>query len=353
MYPLLRVDLNKIEHNSKVIAERCAAKGIKMMGVTKSFCALPEVAQAMVDGGAEYLADSRIENLQKFQDIDVPKILIRLPMNSKLDKVVKYADVSLNSELKTIRALSDEAKKQNKVHKIILMADLGDLREGVLPGDIMATVEEILKCGGVQMIGLGVNLTCYGGVVPSTDNLGELGKLATEIEEKYGIELEIVSGGNSSSYFLVENDTMPDKVNNLRMGEILVLGRETAFGNKVKGTYEDAFTFHGEIIEVKEKDSVPKGEIGMDAFGNKPTFVDKGKMRRAIVAVGRQDVNPEGLTPHDDKIEILGASSDHLLLNITESEKEYNVGDIMSFNVDYGALLELSTSQYVDKKCVK
>ena len=163
------------------------------------------------------------------------------------------------------------------------------------------------------------------------------------------MKLSIVSGGNSSSLYKVFDSTMPKGVNNLRIGEAIVLGRETAYGNHIEGCYDNAFTIKGEIVEVKQKPSVPIGEIGMDAFGNTPHFEDKGMMKRAIIALGRQDIKVDGMFPYDKKTEIIGASSDHLILDVTKSEKKYKVGDIVEFNVDYGCLLQAMTSEYVYK----
>ncbi|QXM05956.1 ornithine racemase Orr [Crassaminicella indica] len=347
--PRIEVNLNKIRHNTKVLKELCEKSNIMLAGVTKVFCAIPEVAKEIVKGGVDMLADSRIENLKKLKDINIPKLLLRLPMNSRVEDVVRYADISLNSELKTIESLSNEAIKQNKVHNIVLMVDLGDLREGVWRSDVVDTVKEILKFKGVKLIGIGTNLTCYGGVIPSKENLGWLSELANTIEKEFGITLEIISGGNSSSLHLLEKGEMPEKINHLRPGEAILLGRETAYGKVIKDTYQDAFTFVAEIIELKEKPSIPIGEIGMDAFGNKPTFADKGIRKRAILAVGRQDVSVENLIPIDKNIEILGASSDHLILDVTDVQKDLKVGDEIRFNVEYGALLQLSTSEYIHK----
>ncbi|MBN2897241.1 MAG: alanine/ornithine racemase family PLP-dependent enzyme [Clostridia bacterium] len=349
MYPVLKTDLKKIKENVSIIAKRCGEKNIDIMCVTKVFCADPKVAQAVLDGGATMLADSRVKNLMKLKDLNAKKVLIRIPMLSEVEEVVKYADLSFNSELKTIKAIDAEAKKAGKVHDILLMVDLGDLREGVLPKDVDATVEEILKLDNINLYGLGVNLTCYGGIIPSTTNLGELVEIATAIEKKFNIKLQMVSGGNSSSYYLVENGQIPTGITNLRPGEAYVLGRETAYGHPIEGLHSDCFTLEGQIVELKEKDSLPKGEIGMDAFGNVPSFEDKGKMLRAIVAVGQQDARPGDLVPRDEKTDILGASSDHLIVDITHSDKEYQVGDILSFSVDYGSLLMLATSEYVTK----
>jgi len=348
MYPKIVVDLKKVEQNTKIVADVCAEKNVDIMGVTKVFCGAVEIAEAEMKGGIKYFADSRIENLMKLKDFDLPKVLLRLPMISQVDEVVQYADISLNSELKTIEALNIAAMAKKKIHKIILMIDLGDLREGILPEQFDETVQAILKMNNIMLHGIGVNLTCYGGVVPNEDNLGQLSVFAKHVKDEYKHHLEIVSGGNSSSYYLLPQDRLPEGINNLRMGEILVLGRETAYGELVEGMHDDAFIFEAEIIELKEKDTVPTGEIGMDAFGNKPTFVDKGKRMRAILAVGRQDVDPTSLIPLDERMDYFGSSSDHMMWDVTDCD--YKVGNIVRFKLEYGSILSLFTSQYIEKE---
>lgn len=352
-YPIVEIDTNKIKHNVEIIVNSCKDKGIKVAGVTKVFCGMPEIAKAYVDGGIDYLADSRVENLMKLKDFSQPKILLRLPMKSEAELVVEYADISLNSEIETIKALSEKALEKDKVHQIILMVDLGDLREGYYKEeDIYSAVEEILDLKGVRLIGIGTNLTCYGGVIPDDTNLGRLVKIGENIEEKYNIKLEIISGGNSSSLHLILEDKIVSGINNIRLGESLVLGRETAYGNKIEDTYEDAFQLVAEIIEVKEKPSIPTGKIGMDAFGKEPTFVDKGIIKRIIAAIGKQDVEFDTIIPLDKDISILGGSSDHLLLDGTESNINYKVGDTVRFNLSYGGILSTMTSEYVKKKII-
>lgn len=352
-YPKITVDLKKLHHNSKIVVEKCNNYGIKLASVTKSFCANPEIVKTILEGGVKYIADSRIQNLIKVKDIDVEKIYLRLPMMSEIAEVVKYADISLNSELVTIKALSQESLKQNKIHKVVLMVDLGDLREGVWPKRVLETVEEILKFKGIKLIGIGTNLTCYGGVIPDNKNLKKLSELAESIEKEYNITLELISGGNSSSMHLLEKNQMPNRINNLRLGESIILGTESSYGKIIDNTHQDVFTLEAQIIEIKEKPSLPIGEIGVDAFGNKPIFEDRGIRKRAILAVGKQDLYPEKLTPIDEKALILGASSDHLIIDITNSEKEYAIGDVMKFNLKYPAILQLFTSQYVFKELIK
>ena len=348
-YPCVEVKLSKVTHNAKEILSMCNEKGIDVIGVTKVFCAEPPIIQAMLQGGITQVGDSRIQNLKKIKNIMCKKMLLRISMESEAEDVVKYSDVSLNSELDTIKALSKAAKRLKKFHNIILMVDIGDLREGVLVEDVIQTAEEIFKLDNINLVGLGTNVTCYGGVLPDKDNLGKLVKLKRDIKQIFNIDLPLISGGNSSSLYMVMENIMPEEINQLRVGEGIVLGRETSFGKSIPNCYDDAFILKGEIVEIKNKPTVPTGRIGMDAFGQTPHFEDKGIRKRAIIAIGRQDIKVDGLIPLDKNISIFGASSDHLIIDVTDSVKPLKVGDIVEFKMDYGCLLAAMTSQYVKK----
>lgn len=352
MNPRVEINLKKIRHNTETIVTMCRRMNIDVAGVTKVCSGNVDAARAMADGGVKYLADSRMENICNLQDINIPKMFLRIPMQSEIDYLVRYTDYSLNSEIATIKKISMEAVKRHKKHSIILMIDLGDLREGVWHEDFQETVRGIAALEGIEFAGIGTNLTCYGGVLPSKSNMTMLLNIAHEIRKRYGISLPIISGGNSSSLHLVDRGLMPEGINNLRIGEGIFLGRETAFGKKISGLYDDIFTLYGEIVEIKRKPSLPCGEIGVDAFGKTPEFVDRGSRMRAVIALGRQDINPEGIIPEDKDVYILGASSDHLIVDIEESLSKYEVGGEMSFRLTYGGLLQSMTSGYVKKVIV-
>ncbi|ERJ11608.1 ornithine racemase Orr [Haloplasma contractile] len=349
MYPHIRIDLNKLAFNTKILTNRCKQKGINtIFGVTKVLAGDMESVDTMVNSGITHIADSRIENLAKFKDYSMPKVLLRLPMQNEADEVVKYANLSLNSELSTINCLNTSAKRQNSVHEVILMIDLGDLREGIWFKDFnMDTIEQIINLNHIKLKGIGTNLTCYGGIIPTTETLEQLVEFKHKIEDTFNITLDIISGGNTSSLHLVLIDKMPCGINNLRLGEGIVLGRETAYLEDLADLHQDVFELKAQIIELKEKPSVPIGEIGVDAFGKKPIFTDKGTIKRAIVALGKQDVDPDHIKPQNESIEILGSSSDHLILDVTRTD--LNLGGIVTFNVDYGGLLQVMTSPYVKK----
>ena len=347
--PRIEIDLGKIAHNAKTLNKLYGSKGISITGVTKVVCGNPKIADVLVKSGISILADSRIDNIRKMRKagIQAQFLLQRTPIPSQTELVVRYTDVSLNTELSVIKGLSRSAVKQGITHKIILMVELGDLREGLLPSDLENTVKEIIVLKGIEFVGVGTNLACFGGIEPDEEKMEYLSTIVKNIEEKFGLTLEFVSGGNSANYSWFISTKDIGKINNLRLGESIFLGCETLYRKHIPNLFTDAFTLITEVIESKIKPSVPYGNIHQDAFGNTPKFQDRGQIRRAILGVGLQDVLVSGLTPMLD-IDILGASSDHIIVDAKQIE--LNVGNGVSFNLNYGALLSSMTSPYVIKK---
>ena len=374
MYPRLVIDIKKLEDNVKTLAAITKDDGnCSLMIVTKGLCADLEMVK-MLAGRPEvdFVADSRLKNIKSYSKIvrDAGKktVLIRIPMLSEVDELVKYVDVCFNSEMETVRAIDKAAAKEGKVQDVLMMIDLGDLREGIFfenEEEILEDAMEIKEMKNVNLYGIGVNLTCYGAIIPKNENLSKLVEIARKIEAKTGLKLEMVSGGNSSSVYLIEsdkmprigrmpkNEKMPEGINNLRLGEAFLLGNDTAYETEIPNTHHDAIKLQAQIVELKEKPSLPIGEVGVDAFGEKPYYEDKGIMKRAIIAVGKQDTDLGSMTPVDERIEIMGGSSDHIILDLTACNDDYKLGDIVEFTVGYGGMLKLVTSPYVDRVYVK
>lgn len=352
--PRIEIDLEKLKLNVETIVGLCKSHGISVAGVTKVFGGDPEIARAYVEGGCKYLADSRVENLEKLKGLGLPRMMLRLPMLSEVSEIVRHSDISLNSELATIRALNQACEEQGIRHRVILMMDLGDLREGYYDEyDLFDAIEDIIKTmPRIEIAGVGVNLTCYGGIIPDEYNLFRLVTIGKYIKKKYKLDLELISGGNSSSLHLLLDDEMVDGINNLRIGEAFLLGRETAYGDRIPGTTNQIFQLVAEIIELKSKPTIPKGVAGKNAFGDSPEFEDRGIRKLAICAIGRQDVDVSKLTPLDEDITIMGASSDHIVLDLTETHSRYEMGSEVRFNMTYGGILSSMTSPYVHKKIV-
>ena len=353
-YPLVELDLKKFRNNIDQAVERCGKLGIGLTGVIKGFTGIPEGANQFAEAGVDFIGSSRLEQIQGCIDygIKVPYMLIRVPMLSEVEEAVRITDISLNSEVEVLRALNKEALKQGKVHKVILMIDLGDLREGFWDKkeflDAALMVEN--ECDGLYLAGVGTNLGCYGSILATPEKMNELIADAEMIEEAIGRKLDIISGGATTSFPMVLDNTMPERINNLRMGEGIILAKDLKdlFHLDMSFMYQDAFTLKAQVIEVKDKPSYPVGQLSFDAFGNVGTYVDRGIRRRALLALGKVDVAfPDMIYPRDKGIEVLGASSDHLILDIENAEKDYKVGDIVEFDLCYATIVYATNSPNV------
>jgi predicted amino acid racemase len=350
LIPRIEIALSQIRHNARVLSDLYGQKGISLMGVSKAVLGDPSIAKAMIQGGVKFIADSRLENIQKMKHagISTQFVLLRTAL-SQAESIVENVDISLNSEIETVKELSRYAKIHNKIHQIIIMVEMGDLREGILPCDLSQFIKTTLNLPHIKIAGIGCNLACYGGIKPNNQKMHELSKLADAIENEFQINLEIVSGGNSANHEWYESAQKVGRVNNLRIGESILLGCETVNRQVIPGLHTSAFKLIAEVIESKAKPSLPYGEICQDAFGNVPTFCDRGIRQRAIIALGRQDVLVSGLKPSQD-LEILGSSSDHIVLD--SNDYALKVGSEVKFNLDYGALLAAMTSPFIAKQFV-
>ncbi len=333
-----------------MLCELYGQKGISLMGVSKAVLGEPAIIKAMIQGGVRFIADSRLENIQKMKKAGILTqfVLLRTAL-SQAELVVQAVDISLNTELETLEKLSYYAKAWNKQHQVILMVELGDLREGILPNDLSQFIRKTLALSHIKIAGIGCNLACYGGIKPDSKNMQELSELARFLEQEFQIRLEIISGGNSANYEWYDSAQDVGKVNNLRLGESIFLGCETVSRKAIPGLHTHAFQLVAEVIEAKQKPSLPYGEICQDAFGNVPHFQDRGIRQRVIIALGRQDVLASSLRS-PDLLEILGSSSDHMILD--GENHNLQVGDAVNFNLDYGGLLAAMTSPFIQKQFV-
>ena len=301
----------------------------------------------MKEGGVVSIADSRIENIARMKaaSIDTEFVLLRSVL-SQAQSTVRLADISLNTEINTIRALSKCATEQQKQHRVIIMVELGDLREGVLPKDLIEFVRSTVVLPNIKLSGLGANLACLGGVGPDDKNMRELSELVAIIECEIGSSLDIVSGGNSANHNWCDETNSIGRINSLRLGESILLGQETLAGKAIDGLAQTAFQLVAEVVESKVKPSKPYGKICRNAFGEVPNFEDVGDRPRAILALGRQDVHVPSLRPARDYT-IVGSSSDHVILDTKRSP--VSVGDEIRFDLDYSALLSAMASRFVAK----
>ncbi len=346
MYPKLDVYVEKIIHNARYLQQECLRVGVELTVVTKVIRATPEIVIPLRDAGVASFGDSRMLNIKRLREAGIgnPLHLIRIPMLSEIDSILEYADFVFVSEIDALEKIVSTTGKRKTA--VFFMIDVGDIREGVWYEQADRELERAVKIAGPRLIGLATNLGCFGGVLPDKKNMGML----CELGKRYA--LHTLSGGNSAALLLIEERTLPKEINHYRVGEAVFLGTDVTRNRSVPGTSRDTFILRAEIVELQIKPSAPVGEIGQDAFGRKPKFVDKGRRKKAIIAVGEQDTVASGLIPLDPRISVLHASSDHTILDVTDSDEKYKIGDILSFRLSYGALLRAMTSEYIFKNIV-
>ncbi|MGD1991898.1 MAG: alanine/ornithine racemase family PLP-dependent enzyme [Anaerolineae bacterium] len=350
----LRIECHKIRENAEAIVALAATHGIDVVGVTKACCGHPDVARALLAGGVETLADSQLSNVRRMRaaGIDVDMMLLRLPRISQADGVVELTQVSLNSEVETVRALAHAAQARRVTHRVILMIETGDRREGVMPEEALDAAQAIMRMPGIELIGVGANLACIGGVLPTQENTQLLIDVASDLEAALGVQFPVISGGHTSNLDLLVHDEMPARVNQLRVGEAILLGVNSTTNNPIPCPHQDAFTAFVEVIELKTKPSMPEGKIALDAFGRKPHWEDHGPRQRAILAVGQQYVHIAALRPKRGGVSIVGASSDHLVVDVTEADPPVHLGDELAFDPAYAAVATAMASNGVELEVI-
>lgn len=350
-YPRLELHRSAITANVAAVQDLCTGHGIALCCVVKGVSAHPDLVDAIVDVPCRQLGSSRIWQLEsiKRRHPEVSTMLLRIPMLCELEAVLHWSDISLQSERATLQALDHLAQKAGRRHGVLLMMDLGDLREGVFSCDELVELAVWVETGlpGLYLSGIGTNLGCYGAIKPDRHNLGRLVDCAHAIETRLGRKLDIVSGGASSSLPLLLDASMPEGINHLRVGEAILVNRDLPdyFGVRLPGMASPTMILKAQVVEVQVKPSHPVGTIHIDAFGDSPTFVDRGIRRRALVALGKQDIALDWkLIPLDQGVSLVGSSSDHLILDVSDCTVSPAVGDILCFGLYYGPMLHLCTN---------
>lgn len=353
----LKIYQKKLQANYLFLKELFGKNTIEWAVVSKLLCGNKELLRLLVNLGIKEICDSRISNLETIKKIDpsVNTVYIKPPAKRSISRVVSFADVSFNTELHTLTLLSEEAQRQNKTHRVIIMIELGDLREGVLGENLIDFYAQVFELPNIKVVGIGSNLNCMHGVMPSEDKLIQLSLYKQLIEAKFNTEIPWVTGGTSVVLPLLLSNRLPRGINHFRIGESLFFGNNLFNNKTIKGMHADVFELCAEIIEISKKPIVPMGQLEENPSGEQYLIneEDYGKTSyRVIVDIGLLDISPDFLTPKDKKLHVIGASSDMLILDLGKSRRSYKVGDMLAFQIKYMGALSLLNSRYIEKLIV-
>lgn len=353
----IELNKSKLIHNYNYLDDLFGKSNISWGVVSKLLCGNKLYLDFLISLGVKQLLDSRVSNLKTIKSLNpgIETIYIKPPPKRSIPSIVRFADISLNTEYSTIKCLSEEAVSQDKVHKIIIMIELGDLREGVMGGNFISFYKKVFELPGIDVVGIGANLTCMNGILPNADKLIQLSLYEELIEARFSRNIPYVSGGTSVTIPLIERKLLPGGINHFRIGETLFLGNNLYYQEPFDGMQQDIFMLYAEIIELIEKPVVPDGLMGQNVEGETVTINDDdyGKTAlRAILDIGLLDVKQENLYPVDEGVSLSGASSDMIILEIANSDLNYKVGDLVQFRLNYMGILSIISSNYIEKRLV-
>lgn len=351
----VELDRQKLKENFDILKRGFDERNVEWGVVTKLLCGNKVYLQEVLNLGVREIHDSRISNLKAVKQLDpsVQTVYIKPPAKRAIKSVVKFADVSLNTEYVTIKMISDEAVKQKKLHKIVIMIELGDLREGVMGEELVDFYRKTFKLPNIKVVGIGANLNCLHGVMPSTDKFIQLSLYKELIKAHFKYDIPGISGGTSVVLPMLYKNRLPPGVNHFRIGETLFFGLNIEEQKTFEGMHDDVFKLRTEIIELTEKPMVPVGELAENPSGEMLEIDESlyGKTSlRAILDIGLLDISPDFLIPYDENIEIVGASSDMLVLDMGSTERTYKVGDLVDFRLKYMGALGIMNSNYIEKR---
>ncbi|TNE55216.1 MAG: alanine/ornithine racemase family PLP-dependent enzyme [Bacteroidetes bacterium] len=359
----LKIYTNKIQENIRTLSSYFREKGIQWSLVTKVFSGDKEflknvLTQEVIDE-IYSIGDSRLTSLKNLKAVnpEMRTIYIKPPAKIYASEVVRYADISLNSSFSTIKALNEEARKQGKVHQIIIMIELGELREGVKRSDIMAFYEKVFDLPNIEVIGLGSNLGCMYGIEPTYDKLLQLSLYKELISARFQKELSLVSGGTSITLPLIENKTVPKEINHFRVGEAAFFGLSPLNNEKFINLNTDTFEFQANIIELEEKKIIPDGVISDGHVGQTAELTEEDVSQtsyKAILDFGLLDLDKEDIESTDPDLTFVGITSDMIVVDIGKNRDgkgkvRYQIGDKISFKPNYMAVARLLNSKFIDK----
>jgi predicted amino acid racemase len=353
----LKLYKEKLSHNYAMLEKWFVENDIEWGVVSKLLCGNKLYLQELVKLGVTEFHDTRITNLKMIKNVapNAQTVYIKPPAKRNIPSIIKYADASFNTSYSTIKLLSEEAVRQGKIHKIIIMVEMGDLREGVVGEKLLDFYDQVIHSPNINIVGLGTNLNCLNGIMPSHDKLIQLCLYKQLIEAKFDIKIPWISGGTSVTVPLLIKEQLPKQINHFRVGEVLFFGLDLFTNLTIVGMNNDVFRLYAEIIELYEKPKVPSGDQGFNVAGETPEYPkeDYGKHSfRAILDIGLLDCNPQYLIPDDENIIIIEASSDMLVLDVNQNQAGYKVGDLISFRMKYMGVLGIMNSNYIDKLVV-
>ena len=357
LYPFLEINLSKLKQNIETLQKKCSQWMLKPVAVTKGFCADSKITDLLYDSGIQTFADSNISNLIKLIDRYGHKAqyqLIRLPMKEEIDVILENQIIPMVSQLEILNLFDQKAKQLHARSSVILAIETGDGREGFLPEELLNNIDQVVSFNDLTIVGIGTSLACLSGVLPQITTLEKLNSLRNQLRIFLHNPHLFISVGGTTFFSLWEEYSQPPPVGQIRCGEAFLFGSDISRKRNLNWLQQGAFHIEAEIVEIKSKlpDSTDRG---FDAFGRacKISSENNYPRKRALVAVGLQDIDDTQLFFEDRNVTIIGATSNYLVLDCEESQHDYRIGDLVRFQAGYGTVLRAFLSPYIQKRYIE
>ncbi|PTE74740.1 alanine racemase [Staphylococcus devriesei] len=328
------INLSKIAYNAEMLRSLLEEQDIQLTPVIKCVAGDTQIIETLIQLGFNHFADSRLENITTTTSEKINYLLLRPTAKNQYEELIKTVKISMQTEIETIRQLNEMAARLNDKHQVMLMIDWKDGREGILTYNVLEYIREIIAMKHIQLVGIAFNFMCFKSMAPTEDDIYAMNQFVGAIENELGFRLKIISGGNSSMLpQLMYNDL--GCINELRIGETLFRGIDTTTFQPMPRLYQDAITLEAEIIEIKPR-----------VISTNQCYL------QAILDIGYIDTYIEKIIPINDKVKIIGATSDHLMVDL-DNQDFYQVGDTMQFSLEYEALSQVMYQQRLTKRYKK
>jgi ornithine racemase len=333
--PELRVDVDAVGRNTEAVASLLMGHSLALVGVTKGCLGEPRVAAAMLAGGAVALADTRDQNLLRLRSAFPAAELHRIHLPS-LSEPFDPGDVTYVTSREGAAAVA-ALGSPGAPRGVMIQVETGDEREGV-PAELLVDLAGFVA-GEPRLLleGLSTNYACFLG--PPTGLEASLEAVAQEARtlRSAGFPVARVSGGNSSVLWLLRRGVrLPEEVTELRCGEALLLGQDALYYEPVPGCSTEACVLRAEVLEEYTKSPETNS-----------TPSSRGRARRVVVGIGRQDLSGGGVRFLDPGLTEVGRSADYLVAEVRAGSRAPAVGQVIEMLPGYEALVAAWTSPYV------
>jgi predicted amino acid racemase len=335
--------------NLEKVKKCCERQSVNLSVVTKFCLSNARVAALLFEAGVRSIADSNMacfaslppelagklsKSLIKTRLADI-RAIPSLPQFARPNRVF----VSDEALIEAVADLPENLKPQT-----VLIAELGDLRDGFYLEEIPAIVEKYPK---VPFDGLSVNFACLSGKMPDLESIEALSRCAGRVFP--GREKPPVSVGGTVSWPLIESGLLRDLVTEMRMGEGIFFGYDSSSAKPIEGFRRDAFTLYGEIVEVRDKLVSGPETPGLTALGTEAPERKTGKRRCAVLDFGVLGASMKDLEALDPGIEIAGQTFDFTVADITGSSLPWKTGGHIPFRAMYAASSQAMLNPFIKK----